>query len=50
MPYQARKGVLTAEERDLQQAIKLSEEEERKRNEDVAKANQNALFDDQNQL
>ncbi len=47
---QAKKGTLTAEERDLQQAIKLSEEEERKRNEAIDKSNQNALFDDQNQL
>lgn len=47
---QARKGVLTAEERDLQEAIRLSEEAERKRNEDVTKANQNSLFDDNNNL
>jgi epsin len=44
---QARKGALTAEERDLQQAIQLSEAEERKRHEELAKANQNSLFDDQ---
>ncbi|KAI0338127.1 ENTH-domain-containing protein [Trametopsis cervina] len=44
---QSRKGVLTAEERDLQQAIKLSEEEERKRAEELAKSGQNNLFDDQ---
>lgn len=41
-------GGLTAEERDLQQALKLSEEEERKRAEELAKSNQNSLFDDQN--
>ncbi|KAI0686874.1 hypothetical protein BC835DRAFT_1378024 [Cytidiella melzeri] len=44
---QARKGVLTAEERDLQQALKLSEDEERKRADELAKSNQNSLFDDQ---
>ncbi|EKM51338.1 uncharacterized protein PHACADRAFT_263382 [Phanerochaete carnosa HHB-10118-sp] len=47
---QARKGTLTAEERDLLHAIKLSEEEERKRNEAVDKANERALFDENNQL
>ena len=47
---QARKGTLTSEERDLMQAIKLSEEEERKRNEAVDKANERALFDENNQL
>lgn len=47
---QARQGTLTAEERDLLQAIKLSEEEERKRNEAVDKANERALFDENNQL
>lgn len=47
---EARKGTLTAEERDLLQAIKLSEEEERKRNEAVEKANERALFDENNQL
>lgn len=47
---QARQGTLTAEERDLQQAIKLSEEEEAKRNKAIEDSNQNALFDDQNQL
>ncbi|KAI0781578.1 hypothetical protein BC629DRAFT_1630200 [Irpex lacteus] len=45
---QARVGGLTAEERDLEQALKLSEEEERKRAEELAKSNQNSLFDDQN--
>ena len=47
---QSRKGVLTAEERDLQQAIKLSEEEERKRAGAVANTNQSSLFDEQNSL
>lgn len=41
---------LTAEERDLQQAIKLSEEEEKKRTQAVDDTNAAALFDDQNQL
>lgn len=45
---EARKGALTAEERDLMQAIQLSEEEERKRNEAVEQANQSSLFDEQN--
>jgi epsin len=40
----------TAEERDLQQAIKLSEEEEAKRNKAVEDSNSSALFDEQNQL
>ena len=40
----------TAEERDLAQALKLSEEEERKRHEAVDKANERALFDENNQL
>lgn len=47
---QARQGTMTAEERDLLQAIKLSEEEEKKRNDAVDKANERALFDDNNQL
>lgn len=48
---EARKGTMTAEERDLMQAIKLSEEEERKRNDSVTNANQSSLFDEQqNQL
>ena len=47
---QAKKGQLTAEERDLMQAIKLSEEEERKRKEEMDKANERALFDENNQL
>jgi epsin len=40
----------SAEERDLQQAIKLSEEEEAKRHKAVQDSNAAALFDDQNQL
>ena len=47
---QAKQGHMTAEERDLAEAIKLSEEEEKKRNKQVEDSNQNALFDDQNQL
>lgn len=47
---QAKKGALTAEERDLQQAIRLSEEEEAKRKNAVDDSNASALFDDQNQL
>lgn len=46
----ARQGRLTAEERDLEQAIKLSEEEEAKRHKAIEDSNQNSLFDDQNQL
>ncbi|KAJ3802140.1 epsin domain-containing protein, partial [Lentinula aff. detonsa] len=41
---------MTAEERDLQQAIKLSQEEEAKRNRAVEDTNASALFDDSNQL
>ncbi|KAK0497721.1 epsin domain-containing protein [Armillaria luteobubalina] len=41
---------ITAEERDLQEAIKLSEEEEAKRNKAVEDSNSSSLFDDQNQL
>lgn len=41
---------LTAEERDLQEAIKLSEQEERKRKKDVDNSNESLLFDDVNQL
>lgn len=47
---QARKGILSAEERDLQQAIKLSEEEQRKRAEEMAKLKQDSVFDDSNNL
>ncbi|TFK51276.1 ENTH-domain-containing protein [Heliocybe sulcata] len=39
-----------AEDRDLERAIKLSEEEEAKRAKALQDANQAALFDDQNQL
>lgn len=46
---QAKKGALTAEERDLQQAIKLSEEEEARRRNAVDDSNASALFDDHNQ-
>ncbi|KAI0919817.1 hypothetical protein AcV5_001785 [Taiwanofungus camphoratus] len=45
----ARKGQLTAEERDLQQAIRLSEEEEARRAKAIADSNQSSLFDDHNQ-
>jgi epsin len=41
---------VSAEERDLQKAIRLSEEEEAKRNKAVQDSNASALFDDQNQL
>ncbi|KAF8962876.1 hypothetical protein BDZ97DRAFT_1920207 [Flammula alnicola] len=41
---------LTAEERDLQQALKLSKEEEEKRKHDLESSNAAALFDDANQL
>ncbi|EGN97248.1 hypothetical protein SERLA73DRAFT_161383 [Serpula lacrymans var. lacrymans S7.3] len=44
---QAKAGQMTAEERDLQQAIRLSEEEEAKRNKAVEDSNASALFDDQ---
>ncbi|PCH34631.1 ENTH-domain-containing protein [Wolfiporia cocos MD-104 SS10] len=47
---EARKGMMTAEERDIAQAIKLSEEEEAKRAKAIADSNQAALFDDHNQL
>ncbi|KAI0076686.1 ENTH-domain-containing protein, partial [Panus rudis PR-1116 ss-1] len=47
---QAKAGKLTAEERDLMEAIRLSEEEEKKRAKAVEDANSSALFDDQNQL
>ncbi|KAG5640493.1 hypothetical protein DXG03_008328 [Asterophora parasitica] len=40
----------SAEERDLQRAIKLSEEEEAKRKNLVEDSNASALFDDQNQI
>ncbi|KAG6826351.1 hypothetical protein H0H92_000234 [Tricholoma furcatifolium] len=40
----------SAEERDFQRAIKLSEEEEAKRKNQVEDSNAAALFDDQNQL
>ncbi|KAG6916629.1 hypothetical protein DXG01_006125 [Tephrocybe rancida] len=40
----------SAEERDLQRALKLSEEEEAKRKNQVEDTNASALFDDQNQL
>ncbi|KAJ7749265.1 epsin domain-containing protein [Mycena maculata] len=41
---------MTAEEKDLAQAIKLSEEEEARRRRGVEESNANALFDEQNQL
>jgi epsin len=47
---QAKTGGLTTEERDLQQAIRLSEEEEAKRSKAVEDANSAALFDEQHQL
>ncbi|KAK1235721.1 hypothetical protein PQX77_001042 [Marasmius sp. AFHP31] len=39
-----------AEEHDLEQAIRMSEEEEAKRNKAVEDSNASALFDDQNQI
>jgi epsin len=47
---QARMGHMTAEELDLAKAIRLSEEEENKRNKAVEDSNANSLFDDTNQL
>ncbi len=41
---------LTAEERDLQEALKLSKQEEDKRKQDMESSNATALFDDSNQL
>ncbi|KAJ7442527.1 epsin domain-containing protein [Mycena galericulata] len=41
---------LTAEEKDLAKAIKLSEEEEERRRRGVEESNAKSLFDDQNQL
>ena len=46
---QSKNGNLTAEERDLLTAIKLSEEEEQKRNKSVEDSNARSLFDEQNQ-
>jgi epsin len=45
---QARKDEMSAEERDLAKAIKLSEEEEEKRKLSVADSNAQSLFDDTN--
>jgi epsin len=47
---EARQGRMTAEERDLAQAIKLSEEEENQRHKAVEDSNANALFDDAQQV
>jgi epsin len=44
----ARNGIKTAEERDLEKAIRLSKEDEDKRNKAVEDANANSLFDDNN--
>jgi len=41
---------LTAEQRDLEQAIRISQEEEEQRKQQVADSNASALFDDTNQL
>lgn len=41
---------LTAEQRDLEQAIRMSQEEEEQRKQQVADSNASALFDDTNQL
>ena len=45
-----RQEQLTAEERELQEALKMSEEEEARRAKAVEDSNSNALFDDQQQL
>lgn len=47
---QAKQGRLTAEERDLQEAIRLSEEAEKNRSKAIDDSNQSALFDEQNQM
>ncbi|EJD48874.1 ENTH-domain-containing protein [Auricularia subglabra TFB-10046 SS5] len=47
---QSQSGHLTAEEMDLQKALKLSEEEEAKRTKAVEDANSRSLFDDNAQL
>lgn len=47
---QAKQGALSTEERDLQQAIKLSEEEEARRRNAVDDSNASALFDDHSQV
>jgi epsin len=47
---QAKLGGQSNEDKELQQAIKLSEEEERKRAKALEDANANSLFDDQQQL
>jgi epsin len=47
---QAKKGALSAEERDFQKALQMSEEEEARRRSAVDDSNASALFDDQNQL
>ncbi|KAH7917844.1 ENTH-domain-containing protein [Leucogyrophana mollusca] len=44
---QRKAGALTAEEQDLQKAIRLSEEEEARRNKAVEDSNAASLFDDQ---
>ncbi|KAH7909010.1 hypothetical protein BJ138DRAFT_278605 [Hygrophoropsis aurantiaca] len=44
---QRKAGTLTAEEQDLQRAIRMSEEEEAKRNKAVEDSNASSLFDDQ---
>jgi epsin len=47
---QAKLGHMTAEERDLAEAIKLSKDEENKRHKAVEDSNANSLFDDTQQL
>jgi len=46
----AENGHLTAEERDLQEALRLSREEEEKRKKATQDSTESALFDDNNQL
>ena len=47
---QAKNGGLSAEDRDLARALQLSEEEEKKRKDAVASANQGGVFDQSNNL
>jgi len=46
----AENGNLTAEERDIQEALRLSREEEEKRKKAAQDSTESALFDDNNQL
>lgn len=46
---QAKTGAMTASERDLMEALKLSEEDEKRRNKSIEDSNSRSLFDEQNQ-